>query len=87
MEDIFLTHLYKLDLHGYSYDMAFVKTNDFVLENYLLGNDKIIIIHGIGEGVVKKACHDALKINKKVKSFKLDNFNIGCTIVELYKKN
>lgn len=86
MDNIFLRHLNKLDLHGYTYDMAFVKTNDFVSENILLDNDKVVIIHGIGMGIVKRACHEALKTNKYVKSFKLDNFNIGCTIVEL-KKN
>lgn len=87
MDDIFLKHFNTLDLHGYTYDMAFVKTNDFIIENYLLNNDKLVIIHGIGQGIVKKACHDALKNNKYVKTFKLDNFNVGCTIIELHKKN
>ena len=51
--NIFLDNLPTIDLHGYDRDIARVMTNDFVMDNVLLNNDKIVIIHGIGSGVLK----------------------------------
>lgn len=81
--DIFLERYPKIDLHGYDRDSARMVTNDFINENIILGNDTIVIIHGIGQGIVKQEVHNALKNNKKVKEYKTDNFNSGCTIVKL----
>lgn len=81
--DIFLDNLPKLDLHGFDTISAKVAVNDFVLENIILKNEEILIIHGIGEGLVKKSVHDALEKNKLVSSYKIANNNIGCTIVYL----
>ena len=81
--DIFLERYPKVDLHGYDRDSARMATNDFIDENVFLGNDTVVIIHGIGSGIVKEEVHNALKINKKVLEYKTDNFNSGCTIVKL----
>ena len=81
--DIFLKRYPKVDLHGYDRDSARMVTNDFVDENMILGNDTIVIIHGIGRGIVKNSVHEALKTNKNVLEYKTDNFNMGCTIVKL----
>lgn len=81
--DIFLERYPKVDLHGYDRDSARVMVNDFILENLLLGNDTIVIIHGIGTGILKKEVHEVLKNNKNVLEYKTDNFNMGCTIVKL----
>ena len=54
MEDIFLKNLPSLDLHGYDRETARVATEDFIDENIILKNDKILIIHGKGLGVVRK---------------------------------
>lgn len=81
--DIFLERYPKIDLHGYDRDSARMATNDFIDENIVLGNDTIVIIHGIGQGIVKNEVHNVLKSNKKVKEYKTDNFNPGCTIVRL----
>lgn len=81
--DIFLERYPKIDLHGYDRDSARMATNDFIDENIVLGNDTIVIIHGIGQGIVKNEVHNVLKSNKKVKEYKTDNFNSGCTIVKL----
>lgn len=81
--DIFLERYPKIDLHGYDRDSARMVTNDFIDENIILGNDTIVIIHGIGQGIVKQEVHNVLKNNKKVKEYKTDNFNSGCTIVKL----
>lgn len=81
--DIFLERYPKIDLHGYDRDSARMVTNDFIDENVFLGNDTIVIIHGIGKGIVKEEVHNTLKNNKKVLEYKTDNFNSGCTIVKL----
>ncbi len=85
--DIFLERYPKMDLHGYDRDSARMMTNDFVNDNVMLGNDTIIIIHGIGLGIIKKEVHAALRRNKYVIDYKTDNFNSGCTIVKLKKKS
>ena len=84
--DIFLERYPRIDLHGYDRDSARMATNDFVMENIILGNDTIVIIHGIGEGIVKREVHEALSINKNVLEYKTDNFNSGCTVVKLKLK-
>ena len=59
---------------------------EYAMDNVLLNNDKIVIIHGIGTGIVKNSVHEALMKNRYVEKYQLDNFNTGCTIVWL-KKN
>ena len=66
-----------------TYDIAVVMTNDFIEENVILKQHKIVIIHGIGKGIVKNAMTKVLKENKNVIDYKVDIFNPGCTIVEL----
>lgn len=83
---IFINRLSKIDLHGYDYQSAYVATNDFIEESYLLNQKDVVIVHGIGEGIVKKSVHDALSRNKKVKEYKICPDNIGCTIVEIISK-
>lgn len=83
MRDIFLERYPQIDLHGVDRDTARMLTNDFVLENIMLKNDIIVIVHGKGTGIVKQACHEALKYNKNVVEYKTDNFNDGCTVVKL----
>lgn len=82
-DDIFIKNLPSIDLHGLDRDTARVYVNDFVAENVKMGRKEIIIVHGIGEGIIKKQVHDALKTNKNVISYKLHTFNTGCTIVKL----
>lgn len=78
-------NLEKLDLHGYDRDIARILINEFILDNYKLKNNKVVIIHGIGSGILRKTTHLVLSKNKYVNSYKLDNFNTGMTVVELVK--
>lgn len=72
-----------LDLHGeYSFS-AKELTKEFVNDNITLKNKKICIIHGIGEGILRKSVHEVLKMDKRIKSYKVDFMNPGCTIVEI----
>lgn len=83
INDIFLSKYPSIDLHGEIGDIAKVRVKDFIEENIILGNDTIIVIHGIGEGIVKNSVYEMLKLNKDVISYNTDTFNKGCTIVKL----
>ena len=58
---------------------------DFVRDNYQMKVETIVIVHGIGLGILRKATQEVLRKNKYVDTFKIDNFNIGQTIVKLKK--
>lgn len=80
------SHLPSLDLHGMDREITRILVKEFVRDHYKMGHEKIMIIHGIGTGVLKKTVREVLEREKLVKSFYLDFFNIGTTIVTL-KKN
>lgn len=75
-----------LDLHGIDRDYARILINDFIKDQVLLKKKKIIIIHGIGQGIIRKTTQEVLKKNKSVLNYKIDNFNEGMTVVELVEK-
>lgn len=79
----FYSNLPTLDLHGETKDISKLLVDEFIEDNYKLKNNEIVVIHGIGKGIVKKAIYEELKNNKKVKEYKQDNFNPGCTIIKL----
>lgn len=76
-----------LDLHGLDRDYARILINEFVRDNYIQRNYNVIVVHGNGTGVIRKITQETLKSNKYVKSYKIDNFNSGSTIVELKRKD
>ena len=78
-----LNNLPSLDLHGEYVESALILTKEFINDNIILKNEEIVIVHGIGEDILRKAIHDYLKNEKKVKEFKRDFFNPGMTIVKL----
>ena len=79
------TYLYpSLDLHGETVDTMIVPLNSFIDDNIKLGNKKIMIIHGKGTGTLKKATHEYLKKDRRIKNYYLDNWNLGCTVVEIF---
>ena len=78
------TNLPTLDLHGCNKKSSTYYISEFINDNYKKNNKLLKIIHGKGEGIIKKAVHDFLKSSSLVKSYKIDYFNEGVTIVELY---
>ena len=76
-----------LDIHGYDRMSAKVAINDFILDNYKMGNRIFTIVHGIGKGILRQTVTDTLKQHKLVIDYKLDNFNNGMTIVQIKEKN
>ena len=81
--DIFIKNMPTLDLHGETRDFVPPLVKDFINVNYMLGKDKIIIIHGRSGGVIKQALHQYLKTETRVKKYYVYNMNDGITIVEL----
>ena len=79
------SNLPTIDLHGMDREYSRILINDFINDNYHLKNDKIIIIHGNGMGILKKTTQEVLKRNPYVLDYKIDNFNSGMTIVLLRK--
>lgn len=80
------SNLPTLDLHGIDREYARILIHDFLVDNYKLKNEKIIIVHGIGTGILRKTTQDLLRKSSIVDSYKIDNFNVGMTVVIL-KKN
>lgn len=80
---LFINNLPKIDLHGYDRVSASLAINDFIKENIKLRNEKFVIIHGIGSGILKKTTHETLRKNKNVIEYMFCYNNIGSTIVRV----
>lgn len=76
----------QIDLHGEDRIGASILVKSFIADNYKLGNEEIAIIHGVGQGILKKEVHNMLKKDKRVLEFRTDFFNMGCTLVRISKK-
>lgn len=76
----------QIDLHGMDRDTARILVHEFLVDNYKMQKEYVIIIHGIGTGILKKEIHKLLAKEKIVEQYKLDHFNSGCTIVKLKTK-
>ena len=85
-EVIFTDSFPKLDLHGFDRNSARVLINDFIDDNIKMGNEIIIIVHGIGSGIIRDMTIKTLNKNKNVIEFKSDYKNRGCVIVKIDKK-
>ena len=83
---IFVDNLPKLDLHGLDSDTARVKINEFINDQYIMGNTVFVIVHGISGGILRQTTHETLKRNKRVVDYKTSYFNNGCTLVEIIPK-
>ena len=73
----------KLDLHGEIVAMVDALVSEFVHDNKLMKNEYIIIIHGKSTNILTKEVHRILRNNKDVLEYKLNNWNLGETIVRL----
>lgn len=78
----FLSNLPTIDLHGEDRKMAELLVKQFLDDLWNLKQEKGVIIHGIGTGILKKQVHEVLRKDKRVEKYYIDFFNIGCTIVE-----
>lgn len=85
LDDVFINNIPTLDLHGEIRDSARVLVKEFIEDNYKLKNNKILIVHGIGKGIIKDEVYKILKTNKFVEDYHVNMFNLGCTVVHLKK--
>lgn len=74
-----------IDLHGEVSSMVEVLINEFINDVVKMHYSKCIIIHGKSTNILTKEVHRVLKQNKHVSEFKLNNWNLGETIVYLKK--
>ena len=81
--DPFLFDVPSIDIHGYDRNGGVAMVKNFIDIQIRIGNRKVTIVHGKGEGILKQATHEYLRKDKRVESFKLNIFNDGETIVEL----
>ena len=76
----------EINLIGKDLDEATDLMNKYLDDAFLAGLTSVHIIHGRGEGILRKGLRAELGRNKHVKSFKSAPYNDGgegCTIVEL----
>ena len=73
----------KLDLHGEIVSMVYPLVYEFIMDNDKQGFKELLIIHGKSTNILTREVHSVLKEIKVVKSFKIDNWNTGETIVYL----
>lgn len=83
INDPFTFHFPHLDIHGETSLTCIAVINSFIKDNIKLKKRNIIIIHGKGSGVLRKATHNHLKHHKNVEKYYIDGMNDGQTIVEL----
>ena len=79
-------HLPTLDLHGVDREYARILITEFLQDHYQMKDERVVIVHGIGTGIIRKTTHEVLKKSSIVDEYKIDNFNVGMTIVTLRKK-
>ena len=82
-ENIFTKKYPALDIHGETEASADLLIKTFIDDNYKLHKENLIIIHGIGQGVLKNKTHEILSNDTRILSYKLDEWNLGTTIVQL----
>ena len=73
----------ELDIHGETTMTCIAVIDSFIKDNIKLKKPNIIIVHGKGTGALRKATHDYLSRDKRVKKYYIDGLNDGETIVEL----
>lgn len=83
IDDPFLAYMPSIDLHGFDSVLGVIKVKEFITDCLKMKKYDIILIHGKGSGILRSSVHDYLKTDKRVLSYKLDNFNDGTTIVKL----
>ena len=81
--DPFTINLPSLDLHGLDRILTKIKVEEFIRDNVKLKHKQVLIIHGIGEGILRREVYKILKTNKYVEDFNINGINVGATIVNL----
>ena len=81
--DPFIDFLPSIDLHGMDRVCVRIKTEEFINDSIKLKNKRIVIIHGIGQGIVKDEVYKCLR--KKISAIKKFFSQIVERIGKVYK--
>lgn len=77
-----------INVVGKNLEDALAEVEKYIDDVYLAGLEKATVIHGRGEGILKRGIRDMLKRNKLVKSFQAGAYNEGgegVTVVTMKK--
>ena len=80
---MYLSSIRSVDLHGMDRITARITVDEFITDLIRLKEQKGVIIHGIGSGILRKEVSMYLSHDKRVKEYKLDFMNPGCTVITL----
>ena len=75
-----------IDVRGKNMDDAVMDVEKYIDDAFISGLNEVTVIHGRGEGILRKGIHDMLKRNKNVKDFRTGNYNEGgdgVTVIKL----
>lgn len=76
----------ELDLRGTNVEEAILEIDRFLDESFLANFGQVYLIHGKGTGVLRTGVQEYLRKHKRVKSFRMGNYNeggAGVTVAEL----
>ena len=73
----------RLDLHGVELALVYALVTEFINDNLKMGNKEFVIIHGKSTNILTNEVHRVLKNKKEVLNYKLNNWNVGETIVKI----
>lgn len=75
-----------VDVRGKNLDDAVMDVEKYIDDAFISGLEEVTIIHGRGEGILRKGLQDMFKRHKNVKSFRKGGYNEGgdgVTVVKL----
>ncbi len=75
-----------IDVRGENLEDALMKTEKYIDDAFLSGLKKVTVIHGRGEGILRKGLQDAFRKNRHVKGFKKGDYDEGgdgVTVLEI----
>ncbi len=77
---------HEIDLRGLTAEEALYETDKYISDAHALGLQRVSLIHGKGEGILRRKINEFLKKNPRVENFRLGQWgegDTGVTIVEL----
>ena len=66
-----------VDVRGKNLEDAVMDVEKYIDDAFISGLEEVTIIHGRGEGILRKGLHDMFKRHKNVKSFRKGSYNEG----------
>ncbi len=66
-----------IDVRGKNLEDAVMDVEKYIDDAFISGLDEVTVIHGRGEGILRRGIQESLKYNKNVKSFRKGGFNEG----------